>query len=154
MAGRAGNVVLDSQSVLVRAEAALAQLASDEAARQKQAAPPFTPQSPGGEDGGRPESPGIKTTAPHSPPLPPVVPEKKARRFYGVVELDALRAGRDAGKIADAVIQHLAGQMGAKVRVTLEIHADLPGGATDEMMRTVTENAATLKFEDFGFEEA
>lgn len=44
--------------------------------------------------------------------------------------------------------------MGANVKVTLEIHADLPGGATDELVRTVTENAATLKFENFGFEEA
>jgi hypothetical protein len=150
LAGRHGAVVLDSQSVLVKAEAAAAQIAHDEAERQKKAAPP-TPPLPGDDKDGDKE--GGKTGVIAPPPEPPVTPEPQFRRFYGVVELDALRTGRDAGKIADAVIQHLAGQMGARVKVTLEIHAELPGGASDTLIRTVTENAKTLKFEDFGFEE-
>ena len=67
--------------------------------------------------------------------------------------MDATRAGRDAGAIAEAVIQHLASQMGARVRVTLDIEADLPEGASDALVRTVSENARTLHFRDFGFEE-
>ncbi|MBI3089787.1 MAG: hypothetical protein HYY96_03895 [Candidatus Tectomicrobia bacterium] len=60
---------------------------------------------------------------------------------------------RDAGKIAEEVIQHLAGLVGAEVEVTLEIQAKLPNGAPDHIVRTVTENCRTLKFKDHGFEE-
>ncbi|MBI1879075.1 MAG: hypothetical protein HYR94_12795 [Chloroflexi bacterium] len=80
-------------------------------------------------------------------------PSKKGRRFYGTVELNATRIGRDAGQIAEAIIQHLTTLPNAKVTITLEIHADLPDGASDHIIRTVTENAHTLKFQTFGFEE-
>lgn len=42
----------------------------------------------------------------------------------------------------------------AEVTLSLEIHAELPDGASDDVIRTVNENAYTLKFKDFGFEEA
>jgi hypothetical protein len=76
----------------------------------------------------------------------------KPRRFYGSVELDPVRAGRDAGEIAENVIQHLSGLEGANVEVKLEIQAEIPDGAPDEVVRTVTENARTLKFDEHGFE--
>ena len=60
---------------------------------------------------------------------------------------------RDAGRIADEVIAHLAGQMGADVTVTIEIDARLPNGASDQLVRTVTENSRTLKFDSQGFEK-
>lgn len=66
--------------------------------------------------------------------------------------LDPTRVGRDASKIAEEVIAHLAGLMGADVTVTLEIHAGVPSGAPDNVVRTVTENCRTLKFSDHGFE--
>ena len=84
------------------------------------------------------------TTAPVSRPL---------RRFHGTVSLNAMRAGRDAGEIANEVIAHLVGMVGANVTVTLEIEAVLPDGATDHLVRTVTENCRTLKFATQGFEE-
>jgi hypothetical protein len=74
------------------------------------------------------------------------------RRFHGSVRLDSARVGRDAARIADEVISHLVAQMGAEVTVTLEIVATLPGGATDQLVRTVTENGRTLKFDSQGFE--
>jgi hypothetical protein len=74
------------------------------------------------------------------------------RRFHGTVELDPARAGRDASRIADEVIAHLVGQVGADVRVTLEIEATLPSGASDQIVRTVTENSRTLKFTSHAFE--
>lgn len=74
------------------------------------------------------------------------------RRFFGTVDLDPSRAGRDASKIAEEVIAHLEGIVGAEVRVTLEIEADIPSGAQEHVVRTVTENARTLKFRDHGFE--
>jgi hypothetical protein len=44
--------------------------------------------------------------------------------------------------------------MGAQVEITLEIHADLPEGASDKLVRDVIENCRTLRFDPFGFEEA
>ena len=78
---------------------------------------------------------------------------RKLRRFHGSVALSAERAGRDAGKIAEEVIAHLTGLLGANVRITLEIEADIPNGAPDHVVRTVTENSRTLKFTQAGFEE-
>ena len=74
------------------------------------------------------------------------------RRFHGSVTLDATRVGRDASRIADEVIAHLAALVGANVTVTLEIHAEVPSGTPDSVVRTVTENCRTLKFSDQGFE--
>jgi hypothetical protein len=75
-----------------------------------------------------------------------------SRRFHGTVQLDPARVGRDASRIAEEVIAHLAGQVGAEVTVTLEVEARLPGGASDQIVRTVTENSRTLKFTSHGFE--
>ncbi len=82
--------------------------------------------------------------------------EKKPRRpkrFHGTVVLDSTRAGRDASRVAEEVVAHLAGLPGAEVTVTLEIEALIPDGAPENVVRTVTENAAALKFASHGFEE-
>lgn len=85
--------------------------------------------------------------------IPPIVPPlPQLRRFHGTVVLDTERVGRDAGRIAEEIISHLAVQPGARVRITLEIDADLPAGAAEGLVRTVTENARTLKFTSHGFE--
>jgi hypothetical protein len=60
--------------------------------------------------------------------------------------------GRDASRIADEVITHMMGLVGASVRVTLEIAVDMPDGAPEHVVRTVTENSRTLKFDQAGFE--
>ncbi len=83
-----------------------------------------------------------------STPLPPVL-----RRFHGSVALDPIRTGNDASRIADEVLSHLSGILGAKVQVTLDIQVVLPGGASDKLVRDVTENCRTLKFGEYGFEE-
>jgi hypothetical protein len=61
--------------------------------------------------------------------------------------------GRDASRVAEEVIAHLSGLMGANVKVTLEIEAEIPTGAPDNVVRTVTENSRTLKFNSQGFEK-
>ena len=63
----------------------------------------------------------------------------KPKRFHGSVQLETARVGRDASKIAEEVIAHLSGLMGADVTVTLEIQATVPTGAPDNVVRTVTE---------------
>jgi hypothetical protein len=51
-------------------------------------------------------------------------------------------------------MMHLAGLVDAKVTVTLEIQAEIPSGAPENVVRTVTENCRTLKFDTQGFEDA
>jgi hypothetical protein len=83
-----------------------------------------------------------------------VTPEESAKptRFHGSVDLDPARVGRDASRIAEEVIAHLTSIVGSSVKVTLEIEATIPQGAPDNVVRTVTENARTLKFNVQGFE--
>lgn len=63
-----------------------------------------------------------------------------------------MRVGRDAGRIADEVIVHLTGLVGARVKITLEIEAEIPSGTPDNVVRTVTENGRALRFASQGFE--
>lgn len=95
--------------------------------------------------GGTPSVPPIVDLLPPEPPCGP-------KRFHGSVVLDCARVGRDASKIAEEVIAHLTGLVGADVTVTLEIEADIPDGAPENVVRTVTENSRTLKFKTHGFE--
>ncbi|MEI6414795.1 MAG: DUF499 domain-containing protein, partial [Pseudomonadota bacterium] len=139
---RAGqNVSLspDSSGVLVKPNVAQRQMDAD--------APPLS--DPPRQD----PKPGTGTgRTPHPPPPPPPLPERKLRRFHATVNLDPARVGRDASRIAEEVIAHLAGQVGAEVTVTLEVEAVLPGGVSDQIIRTVTENSRTLKFTSHEFE--
>jgi predicted AAA+ superfamily ATPase len=97
--------------------------------------------------------------APHdtTPPPPgggpkPPTPQRHPTAFIASARLDANRIGRDAGKIAEEVVQHLSTLAGAEVEVTLEIQVRVPGGVKDDVVRTVTENCNTLKFKIHGFE--
>ena len=129
--------------ILVRPEIAQQQLTAETSATPEGVTKPLadgggtTPPVTGGETG--------ETKVP-SPPLAP-------KRFHGSVTLDATRVGRDAGRIADEVVAHLAGLVSSIVKVTLEIEAELPSGAPEHVVRTVTENCRTLKFTSHGFEK-
>lgn len=126
----------DAPGLIVKAEVARKQL---DAETKPEPTPPV--------DGRTPVTPGPEPT----PPTPPEA--AKLKRFHGSVELDPTRVGRDAVRIADEVISHLSGLVGSNVKVTLEIEAEIPNGAPDNVVRTVTENARTLKFTDQGFEK-
>jgi len=104
------------------------------------------PATGGGTTTGTQRPGGVAPTPASSATAP------KPRRFHGTVVLDPTRTGRDAGRIADEVIAHLSGLVGAEVTVTLDIHAEIPGGVPETVVRTVTENARTLKFSNQGFE--
>ena len=104
-----------------------------------------------------PEQPGVE--GPGAAPEPGGTPmgegaaaATKPKRFHGAATLDTTRVGRDASRIAEEVIAHLAGLMGARVTVTIEIEAEVPDGVPDNVVRTVTENSRTLKFTSHGFE--
>jgi len=147
--GQVVNLSADSAGLLVKPDVARRQMDAE-------VPPPVVPSGmgvgagTGGSvaAGGSTGIPGGRTDGATSP-NPAALP----RRFHGTVELDPARVGRDASRIADEVIAHLAGLVGAKVRVTLEIDADIPSGAPDQVVRTVTENSRTLKFTSQGFEK-
>lgn len=81
-------------------------------------------------------------------PGPSVAP----KRFHGTVSLDPTRLSRDAGRIAEDIVAHLAGLGGSEVDVTLDIDASIPNGAPPNVVRTVTENSTALRFDSHGFE--
>jgi hypothetical protein len=135
--GQTARVSADSTGVLVKPEAALRQIEG----QRGHDVPPIDPGE--GDEGRRGDG----------PPPPPEPPRRLMRRFHGSVSLDPDRLGRDAGRIAEEIVQHLTTQKNAAVHLTLEIEADIPEGAPDNIVRIVTENARTLKFKSQGFEE-
>ena len=139
-----GSIYLDAASVLVTPEAALRQL---QAEARKAAAVNGSGTALGTRDtsGAAPKV----VTAGTTPPQPP----RALRRFHGRATLDSLRLSSEAGKVHQEIVQHLEGLPGAVVEVSLEIKAFIPEGAPDHVVRTVTENCRTLKFESQGFEE-
>lgn len=154
-AGRRPNVQFNANSVVVKPEVAAAQI-------EKDSAPATTlPADGGASDGagtwaepasGAPTvlggATGTGTGTGVVKPKAPVL-----RRFHGSTKIDATRLSRDVDLIASSVVQHLAGLLDANVTITVEIEAEIPSGAPDNVVRTVTENCRTLKFEGFGFEE-
>jgi predicted AAA+ superfamily ATPase len=154
-AAQAFRVVVDERSLVVKPEAALAQFDKD---RRTAEEAEKAQRSPGSGDpvsatpGPIPATGATTTTLQTGQPSPAPVP-RKLTRFHGSVQVDPLRLGRDAARIAEEVIQHLTGLVGSNVEIIIEIQADLAEGAGDKLVRDVTENCRTLKFTDFGFEE-
>jgi hypothetical protein len=140
-AGQNVAVTAESGGLLVKPDIAYRQLDSE---APKLGAP--VSDRPGSQAGGAPTVVGSKHKDHGLDSVPAI------RRFFGTVTLDPTRVGRDAGRIAEEVIAHLVGQIGADVTVRLEISADLPSGATDQVVRTVNENSRALKFDVHAFE--
>jgi hypothetical protein len=67
----------------------------------------------------------------------------------GTVEINADRGGRDMGQITEEVLQHLTA---SKLKVMVEIEADIPEGASEDVQRVVQENCQTLRFKIHDFE--
>ena len=68
------------------------------------------------------------------------------RRFYGSVEIDMVRPVKSFDAILNAVVMELQRTQGAKVKLTLEIEAEAPGGFADGEVSVVRDNARQLKF--------
>jgi hypothetical protein len=136
---------VDAPGLLVRPEVARKQLAADAAPRPE----PVDGKKTSGDGETSTDKGNVQPDPPKPGPKPPAPP----KRFHGTVTLDASRVGRDASQIADEVIAHLVGLVGARVTVTLEVEAEMPSGAPENVVRIVTENGRTLKFTSQGFEK-
>ena len=153
-AGRRPTVQLNSNSVVVKPEIAADQI-------EKDSAPPTTTET--GTDSSKATGVGSAVAGASGPstgggasrvtqgesPKTPVL-----RRFHGSATIAATSLSRDIDVIASSVVQHLAGLLDAKVKITIEIEAEIPSGAPENVVRTVTENCRTLKFENQWFEES
>ena len=139
---RAGQVVSladgDAAGLLVKPDVARRQIEA-EAPKPSIGTPTSAGENGGGVDEGQTDE---------KPPIP-----TQPKRFHGTVTLDPTRVGRDSSRIAEEVIAHLVGLVSSTVVVTLEIEAEIPAGAPENVVRTVTENSRTLKFSQQGFEK-
>ena len=77
----------------------------------------------------------------------------RPRRFYGSVELNPVRASRDAQNVINEVVQHLTGLSDSNVKVTIDIEATFGDGVPEDLERTLTENCRTLRFKTQEFED-
>ena len=133
--GSLADVYVDSSSVLVKPEAARAQIEAERpVSEEKEAGTGPLPPSP-------------------VDPEPPVAKPRLARRFFGTARLDPLRAGRDMSIVAEEVVQHLDALPGAELEVSVDISAIVPAGISENVRRIVDENCKTLRFRSHGFEE-
>ncbi|MGC9293542.1 MAG: Swt1 family HEPN domain-containing protein [Acidobacteriaceae bacterium] len=141
--GRQAQVRLDRESLVVKPSIAAEQLRMDRKAADATGIVSSTPNAPtaslssfSAQDNGA------------------AARKKQLCRFHATAKLDPTRVARDAGDISEAIIQHLAALVDADVTVTLEIQAAVPNGVPENVVRTVSENALTLKFIAADFEES
>jgi hypothetical protein len=70
---------------------------------------------------------------------------RRPKRFVAAQTLNPRHYGADFKRIADEVLRHLAAAPGVALTVAVEIKAEAPDGFDDATLRTVRENAATLR---------
>jgi predicted AAA+ superfamily ATPase len=130
------TVAVTDGTLIVRPERAKSQRAAEVSVDPE----PSVASGSGSEPGIGPE-----THLAHRPP--------SRTRFFGSKRLQADRYAMDFKKLADEVLGPLGATPGVTLHVTVEIEAVAPDGFDDAKARTVSENAATLKFEQSSFEE-
>jgi predicted AAA+ superfamily ATPase len=83
--------------------------------------------------------------------VPPISPTK-ALSFYGSVEVNPATAKIRLVQLAEEVISNLASDPQSELKITLEINASFPNGASDQIKRAVSENAKSLGFKTWTWE--
>jgi len=142
----------DGQSVVVKAEVALAQVAEERRVAEEKKRIALGQPAPVLPAGGAVDHVSETPAAMRVGTGQQLTIDIKPTRFHGSIDLNAARVSRDTGRVADEVIAHLVGLMRANVKVTLEIEAEIPDGVPDHVVRTVSENCRTLQFKSSGFE--
>jgi len=132
-------IVIDAMSLLIKKESALEQVLEEE---QKQLKDELKVSGATKEHQHKSEKEILQDSK-----------IKQFKRFYGRVDLDSMRLSRDAGQIAEEVIQHLASLPSSEVKISLEITANTPDGIPEKTVRVLLENCKTLKFKINDFEE-
>jgi uncharacterized protein len=87
---------------------------------------------------------GTEKPPPPPPPPPPPEPGLKARSFHGIAEVGSATAKMRLVQLADEIISVLSSDPNAAVKVIVDVAAEFPDGATDQVKRAVSENARSL----------
>ena len=83
---------------------------------------------------------------PEPKPSGPARPTPKARSFFGTAEIAPSAAKMGLVQLADEIISVLCSDPNGTVKVTVQITAEFQNGVSDQIRRTVTENASSLGF--------
>jgi predicted AAA+ superfamily ATPase len=121
----------------------------DVATQQREAEASAAPGTPAGST----ES-TYKKHFEQDPDHPGVYHRKFKTRFYGVKTLNTEKIAMDFKNIAEEVIAPLRAGESTNLTVRIEIEATETFGFEEGTVRTVSENAQTLKFDQAGFEES
>jgi hypothetical protein len=140
-----GMALAAPSTLLVQPGVALSQSAADAVAEAGGASEGGVEPTNGGGSDSDGATPGSGASTSDAEPALPT-------RFFAVTEIGAERMIRDFGRLAQEVVQNLTALDGTAVTVRVEIEAVRPDGFPDHVVRTVTENAFTLKITDHGFE--
>lgn len=74
-------------------------------------------------------------------------------RFHGTIRLGHADFREKAGDVSREIAAQLAKVVGSKVEIIVEVVAEADSGFSDDVLRSVSENCRTLKFESFEFED-
>jgi hypothetical protein len=77
----------------------------------------------------------------------------RPRRFYAKVTLDPNRPTPQISNIAQSILSELDRARGTTITLTLDIAAETVDGFSEDVETIVRDNAASLRINDFGFEE-
>ncbi|GAB3031570.1 Swt1 family HEPN domain-containing protein [Parafrigoribacterium mesophilum] len=144
--GETGRAAISDATLIVKPELAEAQRAADLLA---------TATAPGGDPANSDTGEGTGASSPATGPASTTtttLPKKPvATRYVGSVPINAERYSADFAKIATEILANLAAS-GAKLSISLSIDAVHPYGFSEQQLRTIRENAGTLKFTTNEFE--
>ena len=79
-------------------------------------------------------------------------PPTKPKSFHGSIQIKPSAAKMKLVQVAEEIISILAGDPNANLEITLEINAEFPSGASDQIKRAVSENANALEFKSKSWE--
>jgi hypothetical protein len=138
-----GGASLDDALLLIEPEAARKYAAEQEI--------PIAAKSPGSGQSGATHSTGPGGTegaeaGKKTGGAGMTVAATKAKSFRGSVDVNPTLAKSRLLTIADEVLALLSSDPNATLRITLEIDAEFPDGASDTIKRAVSENATSLEF--------
>ena len=136
--------------LVVRPDVAVRQRATEEAGS---ATPDATVDGGSAASGAAGASATPTTPIPTGPGPSGLSDSPKKTRFFGVKQLNSDRIAMDFKDVADEILAHLR-EEGTQLTVRIEVEATKPAGFEESQVRTVSENAATLKFGQSGFEES
>ena len=136
------NVQLDDTLLLIESEAAR----EYEAANRPPVPPAPTPPGPG-SPGPTPPGPPPSGPVPPGPVSPgPTPPPTTHKAFHGSIQINPSTAKMRLVQVAEEIISVLATDPNALLTITVEINAEFPGGASDQIKRAISENATALGF--------